>query len=103
GRGERSLCGLAGWLVPSGEGRPRASVAARDRAFVARLCRERAALRYAGALGDIFPGVALIIDGGCAGAACARPGGAVILARKRDAIASFLGPSVFACRRSGRS
>src|SRR3546814_9329801 len=51
---------------------------------------QRAAHLDAAAGGDMFPGVTLIIDGRGAGAARARPGGAVVLALERDAIAFFL-------------
>src|SRR3546814_1649479 len=58
---------------------------------------QRAAHLDAAAGGDMLPGVTLIIDGRRAGAARARPGGAVILALERDAIAFFL--RAFGCDR----
>ena len=40
--------------------------------------------------GDVFPGIALIIDLGRAGAGGAGAGGAIVLAGERDAVAAFL-------------
>src|SRR3546814_15526971 len=56
-----------------------------DRLGIALMRGQRAAHLDAAAGGDMLPGVTLIIDGRRAGAARARPGGAVILALERDA------------------
>src|SRR6266536_698890 len=47
--------------------------------------------RVAGALGDVFPGIALVIDRRGSGAGRARTGGAIVVALERDAEAFVLG------------